>query len=82
MVNVTEECRCGNKKSIYKQWCDVCWDKVPIRVARNLASRSLALARQIETCDRYIKEYDKEQASRLPLDTSIEGVHSKEADES
>ena len=81
MANCTEQCNCGNEKSVYKQWCDVCWDKIPIRVARNMSERALSLARQIETCDRYIKEHDKEQKRLLPVDTSIQGVRAKETDE-
>ena len=58
MVNSTLECSCGKEKNIYKQWCEVCWSKIPFRVAQNFSSRSLSLARQIETCNRFIKEYD------------------------
>ena len=56
MVNSTDKCRCGEEKSIYRQWCDKCWDKVPLKVAKNYALRSHALSRQIETCDKCIKE--------------------------
>jgi hypothetical protein len=60
-VNCTEECNCGNEKSASKQWCDTCWDKIPLRVARNMSERSAALARQIVTCEKYIKEYNNDK---------------------
>lgn len=67
MVNCTEECKCGNKKSIYKQWCEACWDKVPFRVARNMTVRAQALARQIETCEKHIKEATREEERLLSV---------------
>jgi hypothetical protein len=57
-VNVTDKCDCGNRKNVLRQWCDTCWDKVPLKVARNYQTRCLALARQIVTCKRFIKDYD------------------------
>ena len=65
LVNSGDKCSCGNKKSLYRQWCDTCWNKIPIKVAKNMVTRSLALARTINTCETHIKEYD-ERLKREP----------------
>lgn len=69
MVNSREVCSCGAEKSTRRQWCDACWEKIPTKVAKNMVTRALALARTIETCELYIK-----QANSQDLQVSKEEI--------
>jgi hypothetical protein len=60
-INCREVCSCGKSKDKHKQWCESCWAKIPFRVAQHFSDRSNALARQILTCERFIKEHDMRQ---------------------
>jgi hypothetical protein len=54
IANASTKCSCGKPKSVSKQWCDECWEKIPPKAARTYQQRAASLARSTLACQRYI----------------------------